>query len=109
MLDPFNINSNFADSFSFQHDQDIQPDLYVLRQGKVQKQRQKQPHLSFEEHSNSSKKKYVMIVVVMMITGQVMGHPSTEPILPGQMRNVAIAFTLLIGILFHLLLSYLGY
>ena len=101
MLDPFNINSNFADSFSFQHDQDIQPDLYVLRQGEIQKQK---PHLNFEEHS-----KYFMIMVVMMIAGQVMGHPSTEPILPGQMRNVAIAFTLLIGILFHLLLSYLGY
>ena len=54
MLDPFNINSNFADSFSFQHDQDIQPDLYVLRQGEIQKQK---PHLNFEEHSNSSKKK----------------------------------------------------
>ena len=38
-----------------------------------------------------------------------MGHPAKEPILPEQMRNVAIAFTLLLGILFHLLLSYLGY
>ena len=34
-------NSNFTDSFSFQHDQDIQPDLYVLRQGEIQKQK---PH-----------------------------------------------------------------
>merc|ERR1712083_147 len=40
---------------------------------------------------------------------KVMGHPASEPILPEQMRNVAIAFTLLLGILFHLLLSYLGY
>ena len=58
MLDPFNINSNFADSFSFQHDQDIQPDLYVLRQGEIQKQK---PHLNFEEHSNSSKKNMLYI------------------------------------------------
>ena len=42
-------------------------------------------------------------------TGQVMGHPATEPIQPGQMRNVVIAFSLLLGILFHMLLSYFGY
>ena len=38
-----------------------------------------------------------------------MGHPATEPISPNQMRNVAIAFVFLVAIVFHLLLSYLGY
>jgi len=47
--------------------------------------------------------------MICMFCVKVMGHPASEPILPSQMRNVAIAFTLLCGILFHLLLSYLGY
>lgn len=47
--------------------------------------------------------------MICMFCIKVMGHPASEPILPEQMRNVAIAFTLLCGLLFHLLLSYLGY
>ena len=50
-----------------------------------------------------------MTKIRKLSTIQVMGHPASEPILPDQMRNVAIAFFFLIGILFHLLLSYLGY
>ena len=73
--------------FSFQHDQDIQHDLHVLCQGKRS--------LKFEQ-------------VLRKVSSQVMRHPANEPILPKQMRNVGIVFSLLIGIAAHLILSYLG-
>jgi len=46
--------------------------------------------------------------MICMFCVKVMRHPADEPILPKQMRNVGIVFSLLIGIAAHLLLSYLG-
>jgi len=40
---------------------------------------------------------------------KVMRHPTSEPVQPGQMRNVVLAFLLLIGIAFYLLLSFPGF
>ena len=78
---------------SFQHDQDIQHDLHVLCQGK--RKLVAWGTLNFEQE-------------LRRVSTQVMRHPASEPILPEQMRNVCIVFSLLIGIAAHLLLSYLG-
>jgi len=40
---------------------------------------------------------------------KVLGHPSTDPILPAQMRNAAIAVFLFIGIALYLILSFVGF
>jgi len=40
---------------------------------------------------------------------KVLGHPSSEPVSPRQLLHLASFFLLLLGILFHLLLSYLGF
>ena len=40
---------------------------------------------------------------------KVFGQKAAEPISPQQMRNVGLLLLLLLGILFHLLLSFLGY
>jgi len=56
---------------------------------------------------NSSLIKIFSMICLFCV--KVMGHRASEPVLPGQMRNVGIAFLLFTGILFHLVLSYLGF